>query len=93
MDLARRRREQVGPAHHVRDALERIVDDDRELVGVEPVRAPHHEVADLAREILRLRSLQAVVECDARARRRAPARRAPDGRADPPAMPLRQVPG
>ena len=82
-DLARRRREQVGAAHDVRDALQRVVDDDRELVGEEPVGAPDDEIADVAREVLRLRSLQAVAEFDRARRRRARARRAAGGRAGP----------
>ena len=45
-DLPRRRVEEVRAAHDLRDALRRVVDDDRELVGVRPVRAVHDEVAD-----------------------------------------------
>ena len=65
-DLARRRGEQIGAAHDVRDLLQRVVDDDRELVRVEPVGAPDDEIADVAREVLRLQALQAIAELDAR---------------------------
>jgi len=64
VDLARRRREQVGAAHDVGDLLRGVVDDDGELVGGQPVGSPHDEVADLAREVLPLRSLQPVDERD-----------------------------
>jgi len=50
----------------VRHLLYRIVDDDCELVRVQSVRAPDDEVADVAREFLRLRALQSVLELDAR---------------------------
>ena len=64
-------------------ALQRVVDDDRELIGEEAVGAPDDEVADIAREVLRLRALQPVAELDAcvadahapRARGRAAPRR------------------
>ena len=38
-ELTRRRVEQIGAAHDVRDALGRVVDDDRELVGDDAVAA------------------------------------------------------
>ena len=44
--LARRRRQQVVTAHHLVDALCRVVDDDREVVGRHPVAATDHEVVD-----------------------------------------------
>src|SRR5205814_3342425 len=65
-DLTRRRGEQIGAAHHVRDLLRCVVDNDGELIGVEAVGAPDDEIADIAREILRYRSLQAVAEFYAR---------------------------
>jgi len=86
MDLSWRRRQQVRAAHDVRHLLRRVVDDDGELVREEAIRAPHDEVADVAREVLRLRSLQPVDEFDARragthAPRALPAARR--GRRDP----------
>ena len=83
MDLAWRRRHQVGAAHDGGDALRRIVDDDRELIGDEAVGAPDHEVADVPREVLLLRTLQQVAEAD-RHRIDADAHRAcaPDARRD-----------
>ncbi len=77
-DLPRGRCDQVGSAHDVGDALQGVVDDDRELVREKPVGALDDEVADLAREILRLRTLEPVAPLDARgAHAKAPrARRA-----------------
>ncbi len=43
--LAGRRGQQVGAAHDVRDPLIGVVDDDRELVGDDPVAAPQDDVA------------------------------------------------
>ena len=45
-DLPRGRVEKVRAAHDLRDALSRVVHDDRELVGERTVRALHDEVAD-----------------------------------------------
>jgi hypothetical protein len=45
-DLAGRREQQVRAAHHLSDPLEGIVDYDGELIGVDAVGAPQHEVAD-----------------------------------------------
>ena len=53
-----------------------VIDDDRELVRVQAVRAPHDEVADVATEVLRLRALQAIAVFDARFARRGRATRA-----------------
>ena len=74
MDLPRGRVEEVGAAHDVGHALRRIVDHHGQLVGEQPVGAIEHEVADLARERLPLRSLQAVDECDLRFRNPHPER-------------------
>jgi hypothetical protein len=57
-NLPGRRRQEVGAAHDRRHALQRIVDDDRELVGEPAVGAAHDEVADLARDVLALRPLR-----------------------------------
>src|SRR5690606_22608019 len=65
-DLPWRRVEQVGAAHDLADALRRIVDDDRELVRTRAVRAPDHEVADVAPEILLLSAQHAIGESDRR---------------------------
>ena len=56
VDLARGVVGEVFAAHHVRDALGRIVDDHRELVRPQAVRAAQHEVADRAAEVLPLRA-------------------------------------
>ncbi len=92
-DLSRRRGEEIGAADHVRHALQRVVDDDRKLIRVEPIGAPDDEIADIAREVLRLRALQAVAERRFARRRRA-RRHARCARAARSAgMPSRQVPG
>ena len=44
--LPRRRRQQVVAAHHLIDALRRVVDDHREVVGRHAVTAAHHEIVD-----------------------------------------------
>jgi hypothetical protein len=72
-DLAGRREQQVRAAHHVRDPLKGIVDDDGELVGVDAVGAPQHEVADRCIDHLLLLPLDSVFE-DEHARRGAEAR-------------------
>jgi hypothetical protein len=46
-DLPGRAVEQVGAAHHVRDALQGIINDHRELIGEAPVAAPDDYVAAL----------------------------------------------
>ena len=51
-DLPGRRREQVIAAHDVADAIRRVVDDHRQLVGVQAVGAAHDDVADVCRELL-----------------------------------------
>jgi hypothetical protein len=43
--LARRRRQQIDAAHDLGDAHLEIVDDDRELIGVDAVAALEDEVA------------------------------------------------
>jgi hypothetical protein len=48
VDLPRRALEQVRAADDLLDALRRIVDDDREVVGRRAVVAPHHQVVDHA---------------------------------------------
>jgi hypothetical protein len=52
-DLPRRGVEQVGAAHDLGDALQRIVDDHRQLVGPVAVGARKHEVADFLAQVLR----------------------------------------
>ncbi len=61
-DLPRRRVDEVGAAHDLLDALRRVVDDDREVVGVRAVVALHDEVVDDAG----LRPQHPVVEVHAR---------------------------
>src|SRR5262249_23769583 len=63
-DLPRGRREKVGAANDIGNALFGIVHDDSELVGVKSIRPPQYEVADVVLETLRLRPLQAVVVSD-----------------------------
>ncbi len=63
-DLARSAAEEVGTAHDVRDALSRIVDDDRQLICEQAVAAADDEVTRIAGKIRCLQSLQLVVECD-----------------------------
>ena len=65
-DLTCRRSDQVRPADDIGDPLQRVVDDDGELIGVKPVGALDDEVADLAGQILRLRPLQPVAPVDRR---------------------------
>ena len=52
VDLARRGIQQVCAANHVCDALQRVVHDDGQLVGEQPVAAAQYEVADLGFEVL-----------------------------------------
>ena len=90
---------QVFAAHDVGDALRRVVDDDRELVGPEAVGAPQHEVADLARDVLALRrraggrARRSRAAPSAPARARSHAQRAPSARRLAVAGRARQVPG
>ena len=50
----------------MRDALVEIIDDDRDLVGEQAVGAPDDEIADVARKVLPLRSLQPIGKRDDR---------------------------
>ncbi len=76
-DLARRRGQQVGAAHDVADALRRVVDHHRELIGEHAVGALDDEIADVALEALLLSALQAVVKADRlRVHAQPPGRRA-----------------
>ena len=63
-DLARRRRDQVGSAHDVGNALQIVVDDDGELIREQTVGAPHDKIADVTPEVLRLRPLQTIAPVD-----------------------------
>jgi hypothetical protein len=65
-DLPRCRSEEIGAAHDMRDALVEIIDDDRDLVGEQAVGAPDDEIADVARKVLPLRSLQPIGKRDDR---------------------------
>ena len=62
--LPRRVVVKVESANDVRDPLGRVVDDDRELVGVEPVTALEHEVAGDGFHGLDERRLHAVLDLD-----------------------------
>jgi len=68
-DLPRCRIEQVRAAHDVGDALSGVVDDHGQLVGVLPVGAFQHKVADLALDVVDDPALDAVGEINARALR------------------------
>jgi hypothetical protein len=59
-DLTGRRRDQVGAAHDVGNALKFIVDRNSQLIGVQTVCPAQHEVADITLEILRLPPLQTI---------------------------------
>jgi hypothetical protein len=90
-NLARGRRDQIGPAHDVGDPLRVVVDDHRELVGEQAIGASHDKVADVALEVLRLRALQAIAPIDARlAHTKTPRLRGP--RRAIRGMPSRHVP-
>jgi cobalamin biosynthesis protein CbiG len=91
-DLARRVVGQVLAAHHVGDALRRVVDHHRQLVGGLAVGAAQHEVADLVRHVLLLRPEPAVAPVD---RHRLPSLVAaqPPGARRLAAQAARQVPG
>ncbi len=71
-DLPGRARQQVAAAHDVGDALCRVVHDDRQLVGIEAVPTPQHEVADGGRDVDGLRAQAAVVEGDRAGRNTQP---------------------
>src|SRR5258708_18665209 len=66
INLPRRGSEQIGAAHHMRDALRVVVNRTSEVVGINPIGAKEHEVADLALEILAHASLQEIHEFDRR---------------------------
>src|SRR5438445_627068 len=63
-DLPRRRGEQIGAAHHLRDAHGAIVHDHRELVSEDSVGAAEDEVADDALRIEFLIAEDLVVESE-----------------------------
>src|SRR3954471_9914655 len=63
-DLARRRPQQVGAPHHIRDAVVGVVDHDGELVGMQAIAPLHHEIADVAREVLRKAAADPILEDD-----------------------------
>ena len=76
---------EVGAAHDVGDPWRGVVDDDRELVGEQTVRAHHDEIADIAREVLPCGPCSRSPNETMRAiRRRARAMRAASRRGDPP---------
>ena len=60
--LARGGVEQVRPAHHIGDALRRIVDHHRQLVGPVAVGTAQHDIAHLGVHILGDAPLQRVLE-------------------------------
>lgn len=64
VDLARSRVEQIGPADHMGNALFRVIDDHRKLVGKDAVCAGEDEVSDLTFKVLRHESLKTILERD-----------------------------
>ena len=60
--LAHRRVEQVDPAHDMRDALQRIIDDHCKLVGVLAIGAQQDKIAHIPRQILPDLALDPVVK-------------------------------
>ncbi len=63
-DLPGRARQQVCAPHDVGHALCRVVDHHRELVGKQAVAASKHKIADRARNVCELWSLDSVHELD-----------------------------
>ena len=68
INLARGVPQQVGAAHDVGDALERVVHHHRQLVGEQAVGALDDEVADLMRQVLLQVAVDAVVKVGAHIR-------------------------
>ncbi|MCY1381707.1 hypothetical protein D9M69_696460 [compost metagenome] len=62
VELARGRVQQVGAAHHLVDALPGVVQDHRQLIGVEAVAPANDEVAHFAAQVLAVLALHAVDE-------------------------------
>jgi hypothetical protein len=62
--LAWRREDEIRAPHDLVDTLRRVVNDNRELVGVDAIGATEHEVADLPDQILLDATLDLVEEGD-----------------------------
>ncbi|MNN82302.1 hypothetical protein D3C81_1992230 [compost metagenome] len=62
VELARGVIQQIGPAHDIGDALPGIVQYDRQLVGIQPVAAANHEIANFAPQMLFETPLDAIDE-------------------------------
>ena len=65
INLPRCRIQQVGAAHHIGDALCRVVHHGCQLIGVVAVGPFHHEIADLAFQTVHNLALDDVLEFDA----------------------------
>ena len=65
-DLARRGGEEIGATHDLRDALPRVIDNDRQVIGDAVVAALDDEVAGLAAAILPAMPLERILELDRR---------------------------
>ena len=65
-NLARGRLEQIAAPYDFADSLLGIVHHHREMVGDDPVRTKHHEIADLILQTLRREPLNRIVEPEAR---------------------------
>ena len=63
-DLTRRRSEEIDTAHDLRDALLRIVDDHRQLIREQAIRAAHDEVSGMRRNVFLDATAQQIVEGD-----------------------------
>ena len=80
VDLPRCGGQEIGAAHDVGHALCRVIDHDRQLVGMDAVRAAQDEIADFAGEVLIHGPMHAVLDPDSRVIDAQPlAARAPAG--------------
>lgn len=66
INLPRRRADQIRTAHHVRDALLCVVDDNRKLIRPQAIRPQQNEIAGFGCEILLHCAGRAVRETDSR---------------------------
>ena len=64
IQLARRRQQQIGAAHHFGNTLHRVVDDDRKLVGEIAIGAVDNKIADVPPKIAFDSTLPTILEHD-----------------------------
>jgi hypothetical protein len=62
MNMQPRRVEQIHPAYDVCDALFRIVQNYREMIGRQPVVPEYYIISHARVDIIRVRSLQLIVK-------------------------------